>query len=269
MNVSWLEQTEADVPAENDWLHAREAIGLNGLRFAKRRADWRLGRWTAKRALALCLNLPLDHRTLAGIEIRPAPDGVPEVFLANAPAAITISISHRDGRAICAVALSGVALGCDLEIIEPHSAAFVADYFTTEEQRLVARAPAPDRLRLLALLWSAKESTLKALRAGLRLDTRSVIVSPVDEGADSNTWHPLRVTNTSGQIFHGWWRYTGNLLQTVVADPPPTPPILLKIPAYENMERETGIEPATNSLEGCDSTIELLPLWREDRAVSS
>src|ERR1019366_3342997 len=26
------------------------------------------------------------------------------------------------------------------------------------------------------------------------------------------------------------------------------------------MERETGIGPATNSLEGCDSTIELLPL---------
>src|SRR5215471_361463 len=28
----------------------------------------------------------------------------------------------------------------------------------------------------------------------------------------------------------------------------------------KSMERETGIEPATNSLEGCDSTIELLPL---------
>ncbi len=28
----------------------------------------------------------------------------------------------------------------------------------------------------------------------------------------------------------------------------------------ENMERETRIELATNSLEGCDSTIELLPL---------
>src|SRR5208282_441270 len=27
----------------------------------------------------------------------------------------------------------------------------------------------------------------------------------------------------------------------------------------ENLERETGIEPATNSLEGCDSTTELLP----------
>src|SRR5437868_4199206 len=28
------------------------------------------------------------------------------------------------------------------------------------------------------------------------------------------------------------------------------------------LERETGIEPATNSLEGCDSTTELLPLVR-------
>ena len=31
-------------------------------------------------------------------------------------------------------------------------------------------------------------------------------------------------------------------------------------PRGVRMERETGIEPATNSLEGCDSTIELLPL---------
>jgi hypothetical protein len=28
---------------------------------------------------------------------------------------------------------------------------------------------------------------------------------------------------------------------------------------FRIMERETGIEPATNSLEGCDSTTELLP----------
>ena len=30
----------------------------------------------------------------------------------------------------------------------------------------------------------------------------------------------------------------------------------------KRLERETGIEPATNSLEGCDSTIELLPPWK-------
>ena len=35
------------------------------------------------------------------------------------------------------------------------------------------------------------------------------------------------------------------------------------------MERETGIEPATNSLEGCDSTTELLPHSISDRGVRS
>jgi 4'-phosphopantetheinyl transferase len=234
MDVYWLEQTEADVPAGNDWLNASEAARLSGLRFAKRRADWRLGRWTAKRALAVCLNLPLDHRALAGIEIRPAPSGVPEVFLANTPADVTISLSHRAGRAVCAVGLSGAALGCDLEIIEQHSDAFVADYFTTEEQGLVARASAADRLRLVTLLWSGKESMLKALGAGLRLDTRTVIVSLVDEDTAecaANTWRPLHVRDTTGQSFQGWWRHTGTLLRTVVAAPPPVPPIILKISA--------------------------------------
>ena len=36
----------------------------------------------------------------------------------------------------------------------------------------------------------------------------------------------------------------------------------MNIAGRGRLERETGIEPATNSLEGCDSTIELLPLGR-------
>src|SRR4029077_18232924 len=32
-----------------------------------------------------------------------------------------------------------------------------------------------------------------------------------------------------------------------------------RTPSEWRMERETGIEPATNSLEGCDSTTQLLP----------
>jgi 4'-phosphopantetheinyl transferase len=180
MDVYWLEQAEADVPSTNDWLSASEVDRLNGMRFTKRRADWRLGRWTAKRALAVSLNLPAHAQALAEIEIRAAPDGAPEVFFANNPGSVTVSLSHRAGTAVCAVALSGAALGCDLEMIEARTEGFVADYFTTEEQGLVARAFAPDRPQLCTLLWSAKESALKALRAGLRLDTRSVVVSPFD-----------------------------------------------------------------------------------------
>jgi len=44
IDVHWLEQTSADLPAEDDWLSAGEAVRLSGMRFAKRRGDWKLGR---------------------------------------------------------------------------------------------------------------------------------------------------------------------------------------------------------------------------------
>ena len=232
MEVHWLEQIEADVPAENAWLSAGEIARLNGMRIAKRRNDWRLGRWTAKRALASYLNLPAHPHVFRRIEIRPASSGAPEAFLANKPAAVTVSLSHGAGRAICAVASAGLELGCDLEVIEPRSEAFLSDYFTAEEQALVARAPATDRARLSTLLWSAKESALKALHTGLRLDTRSVIASLDDTAFDLNGWSRLQVRYTGGRIFHGWWQHVDNIMRTVVANSLPDSPIPLKIPVY-------------------------------------
>jgi 4'-phosphopantetheinyl transferase len=230
MNLCWLEQTEADVPAENDWLSASECVCLNTMRFAKRRADWRLGRWTGKQALCVALDLPAHFEFLKKIEIRPAPSGAPVAFFASQPAAVAISLSHRAGRAACAVASTGVDIGCDLEVIEPRSEAFVADYFTSEEQKLVASVSASDRDRLLALLWSAKESALKALREGLRLDTRSVSVdlSAASLNIHIHGWNALQVGYAGGEVFHGWWQNTDHIIRTAVASPPPDPPILLK-----------------------------------------
>jgi 4'-phosphopantetheinyl transferase len=275
MKVYWLEQTEADLPnggagvprvdspgqdggdtrPELEWLGAKERVQLSAMRFAKRRADWQLGRWTAKHAVAACLQMPADLPNLARIEVRPAPSGAPEIFIGNKSAPVTISFSHRAGRAVCAVATYGAALGCDLEVIETRSDAFVADYFATEEQALVARAAPADWPWLVTLLWSAKESALKALRAGLRLDTRCVIVTLVDvlrsqyaEGEACvpeeyiknpgfaarqpdalSGWRPLRVRHINGQTFLGWWQHTENLLRTIVAAPPPARPLLLNV----------------------------------------
>jgi len=229
MDVHWLEQTSANLPAADDWLSAGEAMRLSAMRFAKRRGDWRLGRWTAKRAVSFYLNLPADPQSLARIEIRPASSGAPEVFLGNVPAPVTISISHREGRAACAIAGPLVGLGCDLEIVEPRSDAFAADYFTAAEQTWVARAPAADQPRLLALLWSAKESVLKALREGLRLDTRRVTVDPIDArpSAGANSWRPL-AAQYAGQDFHGWWQQAGKLVRTMVAAPAPSSPLAFR-----------------------------------------
>jgi 4'-phosphopantetheinyl transferase len=232
MDVFWLEQSEADVPAANDWLSTAEAIRLEGMRFPKRRADWRLGRWTAKRALAWYWDLPASPQALAEIEISPEASGAPEVLLSNAPAKVTISLSHRAGRAMCSVARSVVRLGCDLEIIEPRTEAFVGDYFTSEERALVACAPEADRFRLLALLWSGKESALKALRTGLRLDTRSVAVRLVENSFPQIGWSRLRVRHCDGRIFQGWWLEADNVVRTLVSDPASASPTLLRVSSY-------------------------------------
>jgi 4'-phosphopantetheinyl transferase len=226
LDVYWLEQTAADVPAENDWLGSNEALHLETLRVPKRRSEWRLGRWTAKRALARCLDLPDDARALAEIEILPALSGAPEAFIISQRACASISLSHSCGRAICAVTRSRVALGCDLERIESRSDTFVADYFVAEEQALVARSPATDRAWLLALLWSGKESALKALHEGLRLDTRSVVVRPSD-GTSTAGWHPLQVCLLDDRVFNGWWQQGENFVRTLVSAPPPDAPVAI------------------------------------------
>jgi 4'-phosphopantetheinyl transferase len=229
MRVYWLEQTETDVPADNHWLSAAEIERLSTLRFAKRRADWQLGRWTAKQAIAACLNWPSHNRILAKIEIRATPSGAPEAVVPNLATPVAISLSHRAGLAICAVAPFGVKLGCDLEVIEPRSDAFLVDYFAPEEQSRLARVSAAEQPTLATLHWSAKESALKALGEGLRLDTRSVIASPNAGAADLSGWSPLRICHVGGAIFHGWWRTAEGMVYTVVAEPRPDSPIDLKL----------------------------------------
>ena len=232
MEVYLLEQTEADVPLENDWLSPGELARLDSLPFPKRRVDWRLGRWTAKRALAAPRDLRPQPHVLARIEIRPLPSGAPQAYFDNMPGEITISLSHRSGIAMCAVADSSVDLGCDLEVIEARSDAFLTDYFTQDEQAVVAQASAADRFRLLALLWSAKESALKAMHEGLRLDTRCVAVNHVGRSSDFHGWSRLHVLYAGQKVFHGWCRQAGAMVQTLIADPAPNSPILLRRSAY-------------------------------------
>jgi len=219
--VHWLAQAAADVPAGDGWLVPAERARLAGMRAPARRADWRLGRWTAKRAVAGWL---AAQPAPAAVEVRSAADGAPEVLVGGAPAPLVISLSHRAGLAVCMVAAAGVALGCDLELVEPRSDAFVADYLTAPERAAVQAAPVADRPLLVALHWSAKESALKALRTGLRLDTRWVAVDPPEAGGPGR-WYPLTVRHpATGRAFHGWWRHDAGRVLTMVASTPSASP---------------------------------------------
>ena len=245
--AGWLTQDRGDLPGSLDWLADDERARLAGLRIAKRRDDFVLGRWTAKRAIAARL-APAGALALEAIAIRAAADGAPEAFLDGAPLPVTVSLSHSAGRALAAVGDPGAALGADLERVEPRSALLVDDFFTAEEAALVAAWPPGARDRAITLIWSAKESALKARRTGLREDPRRVrvrldgggdapgtasgiapgtasgiapgVVSGIASGlAAGAAWRPLRIAidGERGELA-GWWRDDAGHVLTIVGE---------------------------------------------------
>jgi 4'-phosphopantetheinyl transferase len=240
MSVSWHSQSGADLPDHVEWLAPAERARLETLRFPKRRADWLLARFTAKRALARLLALGDDPEVLASVEVRPAGDGSPHAFVRGAAAGVEISLSDRAGFAVCVLRRGELAIGCDLELVEPRSEAFVADYLTALERAAVAAAEGAEaRHRLANLIWSAKESALKVLRTGLRRDTRDVEVRL--HAASVDGWSALSVHALEGTVFPGWWRQYGRFLLTFAAECEESPPRALgEPPALEGAEPLEG-----------------------------
>jgi 4'-phosphopantetheinyl transferase len=232
--VYWLAQRAANVPGDEDWLSPGEAQILAGLHFAKRRGDWRLGRWVAKCAVSEVL---LRQDTASGgraeadlrrVEILAGESGAPEVRVDGVAAGVSISLSHAGGTASCAVATAGVAIGCDVEVVEPRSNIFVRDYFTAAERQLIGASPLHRHDLVVTLLWSAKESALKALQQGLRLDTREVEVVYCSAAQGALAWHPLEVRHrATGAAFCGWWQSDAEIVHTILAAPPPAMPVAL------------------------------------------
>ncbi|NJP88731.1 4'-phosphopantetheinyl transferase superfamily protein [Nonomuraea sp. FMUSA5-5] len=217
--VGWLARGEGHLPAGDGWLAPEEARRAAGMRFAKRRTEFLVARWTAKEAMGRLFPAPPYE-----LEVRHHPSGAPEAYRAGAPLPVGVSLTDRAGWAVCLLGLEPGAVGCDLELVEPRSPAFVADYFTPAEREVIGADP----LRA-NLLWSAKESALKVLRTGLRRDTRSVEVT-LGCGPPSEGWTGLTVRAEEGRTFHGWWRRFGGFLLTVAADRPVPPPRALEEP---------------------------------------
>ena len=220
-NLYWLIQNYSDVPEGDDWLSAGERAVLAGKRFAKRRNDWLLGRWTAKKLICACQSQ--KDPSLTSLEIRAADDGAPEAFRDGEPAGVSISISHSSARCMCAAGPPDYLLGCDLEQIEQRDIQFFEDYFAPEEMALLRDAPAEKSL-VAYLIWSAKESTLKALRQGLRRDTRSVLIYP-EFPTPEDSWNPWTGhCLESSRKFYGWWRACDGYIYTIASDHPSSLP---------------------------------------------
>ncbi|MGA2321081.1 MAG: 4'-phosphopantetheinyl transferase superfamily protein [Solirubrobacteraceae bacterium] len=223
----WLSRCLADVPAGEKWLGTAERRVLAELRLERRRSDWRLGRWTAKVAVGTWLSVAPER-----VEILAAPDGAPEAWLDEERARVSVSLSHRAGRSLAVVGDAPNVVGCDLELVEPRSDAFVREWLTPAEQDMLAACGEGERARLANLLWTGKEAAAKVRREGLRLDVRHALVTPADAGAPAGVragaWRTLRVDWGDGSAATaGWWRGEPGCVMAIAGEPPPGPPRLL------------------------------------------
>lgn len=223
--ITWLVQTEDDLPAlpPAAWLSPPERERLARLQVEKRRREWLLGRWTAKRLLQAHLGEPVAGPALDALAIVAAPDGAPEL-VAELPSTgpvrgpLRLAISHSHGRAFCAVA-ERIAIGADIELVTPRHPTFAHDYFTAAELASLAAAPAAAYDTLVTAIWSAKESTLKALRLGLTVDTRQVDCQLAPASA-TEAWATVRIhcdPVLEAPPLCGWWRVSDGYVLTLAA----------------------------------------------------
>lgn len=214
------------VSTASDWLEPALAERLAGMPYTKRREEARLGRWTAKMAIARAVGLDPTAQALRSIEVRNAADGAPEARVNGTALDGVIAMTDRADWAVCAMVEGDCRIGCDLELVEPRTAAFVRDYFTSPERHRVASSEEPHATA--NLIWSAKESALKVMRTGLRSDTRSVTVQ-LAEG-DASGWQPLSISADDGREFSGWWARYGSFLLTMATEVETPPPVSLELP---------------------------------------
>ena len=205
----------------SDFLSLPELQKFSAFRFPKRRNEWLVGRWTAK---ALVHSIPAYQQySLNQIEICNALEGAPTIQLpGRAAPAECLTISHSENFAVCAL-VTGLDLhiGTDLEKIEARTETFILDYFTPAEVQLVEEYPAETRAMVVTLIWSAKESMLKALGVGLRRDTLSVEVHGLEgllPGGDGHgKWQKIQVGEqpASQRNWAAWWQRRGPFVLTM------------------------------------------------------
>ena len=193
-------------------LSSSEFQKYSAFRFPKRRDEWLLGRWTAK---TLVHSIPMYQQYhLNQIEIQNAPEGAPYIQLPGRTApAECLTISHSGNLALCALSMGlSMQVGTDLEKIEERTETFILDYFTPAEQRLVNKYPPKTKAMIVTLIWSSKESMLKALGVGLRRDTRMVEVQGIDSlipiNNNHSNWQKIQIGEqpASGRAWAAWWQ---------------------------------------------------------------
>ena len=243
MKIYWALERISTLIDEVDFIDTMLVLGdqegevLGRLKVPKRRQEWLAGRLLTKRLIRLadsqCKNLNFNE-----IQVLNAASGAPYVVIrGNQKTSRSISISHSNGYALSAYSVDGVHFGFDLEKIEPRSKVFVQDFFTSRELAQIETITPSEQPLYTTVIWSAKESVLKALSTGLRVDTRNIEIGLTEIPILRRGWKSLEMESGLVKInsLRLVWRREGEFVITACV-PPNFVDGLEQIDPYNNLD---------------------------------
>jgi len=144
------------------WLSGEEGECIQSFGSEQRRRHFLTGRAVARQLLSDQLGV-----SPAAVPLRRAEDGAVDVEEAN----WRLSIAHSGNRALAVAARHPV--GGDVERLTPRDPEVARFLLHPDERDLLDTLPY-DRNRTLLLLWTLKESVLKARRTGFRMSPKAL-----------------------------------------------------------------------------------------------
>ena len=121
----------------------------------------------------------------------------------------------REGGGVAANVLRN--LGVDIERLERRSTEFQKQFFSTAERAHLTSHSNGRWALMQNIIWGAKEAAFKAIKTGLRSDTRWVTCLPALPDDPKPGWHRVTIQWTKGTeglqpgsydlpVLRGWWR---------------------------------------------------------------
>lgn len=166
-----------------DILTEREIFCWQKIRVPKRKKEWLLGRYTAKLLLQSYLQKDYNNEILlTDVELLSKPNTKPELEIQGKHIVNTdLSLSHTANIAVAAITTKeNFKVGVDIEKTRKLDEK-VCKYFLSDVELAQIKNNPLEKDRLITILWTLKEATLKALRIGLNGSLKGITIDISDQ----------------------------------------------------------------------------------------
>jgi 4'-phosphopantetheinyl transferase len=200
MTELFLEIHDITLPSLNEALHTDTFLSLmgdheksryHGFHRKNRQEEYLLSRIFLRHVLS-----GTTGASLKNLNFTYSPEGKPKLECRDS---LFVNWTHSQSRFILGIT-NASELGVDLEYLKPLGDvdALVARFFTAQETGLFFKLPDSQKLSAFFLMWTLKESALKAFAGSIASNLNDLRISP---GTPFSVLH-----STGGTHFHGFER---------------------------------------------------------------